>query len=305
MRLRQVAGAIMVVALAGCGTATALPVTGHGKGHHGGPPSGTRSASLRLARQLMARDPLPPGARGLPQHPVPPGLRQVPGQIGVKTLADIYRLFAVPASMRQTAAYIGKHAPAGMTSGGTGQIGGRHGVTEMDVEYFLNRTPRGVSSADLIDTIVPAPHGGALLRVDAQVIWYPPRSAAEYLVAKDFRAVRIDAWLALSGRHVRRTFTSRGVIGRLTRVLNSLPASPGGLFPCPLEIVSYRLTFEPVAGHPEAVVNTAGCTSDTISVGGVTQPALVDSGQFGTLVGKIMHIHPSLARPGPRSARPA
>jgi hypothetical protein len=302
MRVRQMAGAIMVVALAGCGTATALPTAGHRTGHRGGPPSGTRAESLRLARKLMARNILPPSARRLPQHPVPPGLRQVALQDGVKSSVDIYRLFAVPASMRQTAAYIGKHAPAGMKPGGSGSTGGRDGITEMDVSYFLNRSPKGISSAGLSDTIVPAPHGGALLRVDVQVIWYPPRSAAEYLAVKDYRAVQIDAWLSLSGRHVRRTFTSHAILGKLTRLLNGLPASPGGIFPCPLATVSYQLTFEPAPGHPKAVVNTSGCAFDTISVGGATAPSLADFGQLATLAGKIMHIHPSLRRQGPPRA---
>lgn len=303
MRLRQVAGAIMVMALAGCGTATALSAGGHRAGHRGGPPSGTRAESLRLARQLMGRNLLPPGARALPQRPVPPGLRHASfGLLFVKSSVDIYRLFAVPASMRQTAAYLGRHAPAGMKSGGTGQASGRNGVTEMDVSYSPNREPRGISSAMLIDTIVPAPHGGALLRVDVQVIWYPPRSAAEYLPVKDYRAVQIDAWLAFNGRHVRRTFTTRAILGKLTRLLNGLPASPGGVFPCPAEFANYQLTFEPVAGHPKVVVDTSGCPSDTISVAGRTQPALAD-GQLVTLVDKIMNIHPPIAGPGPRPAR--
>jgi hypothetical protein len=301
MRVRQVTGVLLIVALAGCGTATALSGPGaHGGSRPGGPPPGSRAASLRLARQLMARNPLPPGARRLPQRPVPPGLRQVPTQAGVKSAVDVYRLFALPTSMRKTVAFIGKHAPAGMKSGGTGQTGGRDGVTETDVSYFLGKLPRGISSAGLTDTVVAAPHGGALLRVDAQVIWYPPRSAAEYLVAKDYRAVQIDATLfGGKERHVRKTFTSRALIGKLTRLLDGLPASPGGAFPCPIILVSYRLTFEAVSGHPNVIVSTSGCTTDTISVGGVSQPTLEDNG-FATLVGKIMHLHPSpLSGAGP------
>lgn len=304
MRVRQVTGVLLVVALAGCGTATALSGAGtHGGSHPGGPPPGSRAESLRLARQLMARNPLPPGARRLPQHPVPPGLRQVPVESGVKSSVDIYRLFALPASMRQAKAFIGEHAPAGMKSGGSGQTGGPGGVTEMDVSYSLSKLPRGISSAGLTDSVVPGPHGGSLLRVDAQVIWYPPRSAAEYLVAKDYRAVQIEASVfGGKTRKVRKTFTSQALIGKLTRLLDQLPASPGGVFPCPIVLVSYRLTFEAVSGHANAVVSTSGCASDTISVGGVGQPELDDNHQFATLVGKIMHVHSGLPMSGAKPA---
>jgi hypothetical protein len=286
MRVRQVAGVLLVVALAGCGTATAL----QGKGNRGGTPSGARAEALRLARQLMAKNPLQPGARRLPQRPVPSGLRQMPDYYGVKSIVDVYRLYALPASMRRVAAFVGAHAPAGMKSGGTGSTADRGVTTEMDVSYFLNRPPRGISSAGLFDSIVPGPHGSALLRVDAEVIWYPPRPAAEHLAAKDYRSVLIDAILAGKSRPILRTFTSRAIIGKLTRLLNGLPASPGGVVPCPAEFVTYTLTFEPAAGQPKVVVDTSDCLSDTISVGGVSQPPLVNDGRVETLAGKLMHV---------------
>jgi hypothetical protein len=290
MRIRQMTGVLLVVALAGCGTATALDSAGHR--HRGGPPPGNRAEALRLARHLMAEDPLPPGARRLPQRPVPPGLRQMPDGYGVKTIVDIYRLYALPDSMRRVAAYADAHTPAGMKSGGTSSTGVGGVTTEMGAGFFLNKPPQGISSAGLFDTIVPAPHGGALLRVDAEVTWYPPRSAAEYLVAKSYLAVRIDAWLTTKNRQIRRTFTSRAIIGKLTRLLNGLPASPGGIVPCPLAFAVYTLTFEPAAGQPKVVVNTSYCLADSISVGGVSQPGLVDNGKLGTLVAKLMHVTP-------------
>jgi hypothetical protein len=295
MRLRQVVGVLAVVALAGCGTATALLTAGH----RGGPPPGTRADALRLARRLIAENVLPPGARGLPQRPIPLGLRQVGGQaIGVKSSVDVYRLFALPVSMRQAAAFLARHAPAGTRSGGTGQSGGPGGITEMDVSYFLNRLAPGISSAGLTDTVVPARRGGSLLRIDAQVIWNPPRSAAEHIDPRDYRAVRIHAELYGHGaQHVTRTFTARGVIGRLARLLNGLPASPGGLYPCPLQLATYQLTFEPKASQPKIVVATQGCSSDTVTVGGARQPALEDFGKLTALAGQITRVRPSLVPP--------
>jgi hypothetical protein len=292
MRLRQISGVLVVVALAGCGTATAVPTPSH----RGGPPTGTRAAALRLAGRLIAEDVLPPGRRRLPQRPVPPGLRAAFGQLaGVKSSVDVYRLFALPISMRQAAAFLARHAPAGTHNGGTGQTARPGGITEMDFSYFLNRVTRGISSAALTDTVVPAPHGGSLLRTDAQVTWYPPRSAAEHIDPRDYRAVRIDAEVTVSSpRHLSRTFTARGVIGRLARLLDSLPAYPGGLVPCPLAMVTYQLTFEPVAGQPTIVVDSTGCPGDPVTAGGATQPALEDSYKLTLLADHIMHIRTAL-----------
>jgi hypothetical protein len=290
MRLSHVAVVLTVFTLAGCGAAQSAgtgPVT---VSRHNGPPGTTRTAALRLARGLIGANVLPPGARGLPQRPVPRLLRQVSGPIGVTDMVDIYHLFALPVSMRRAEAFLIKHAPAGMHSRQLGNAGGPNGPWEMAVSYAPNRPTRGISSASLIDTIVPAPHGRSLLREDAQVVWSPLRSAAEYIAVSDYRAVRIDAWLLNPSRHITRTFTSRGVIGRLARLLNSLPASSGGMYNCPLEFGTDTLTFMPVAGHPDVVVRSSGCPADTISVGGARQPALADFGTLIALISKILHI---------------
>jgi hypothetical protein len=297
MRLRQVAVVLTAFTLAGCGAARPGGTGPGGKpaalvtvSRRGGPPGTTRAAALRLAGRLIAENVLPPGARRLPQQPVPPLLRQVMGPIGVTAMVDIYHLFTLPVSMRRAEAFLIRHAPAGMHGGQAGNAGGPNGPWEMAVSYAPDRLPRGISSASLGDTIVPAPHGGSLLRQDAQVVWYPPRSAAEYIAVRDYRAVRVDAWLLNPYRHVTRSFTSPGVIGRLARLLNSLPASSGGMYSCPIEAATYRLTFEAVSGQPDVVVGADGCAVDTISVGGARQPALADFGKLIALTGKIMRV---------------
>ncbi|HWF81410.1 MAG TPA: hypothetical protein VN695_12575 [Streptosporangiaceae bacterium] len=45
------------------------------------------------------------------------------------------------------------------------------------------------------------------------------------------------------------TFRQRAIIDKLTRVLNGLPASPGGVAHCPVMLRVYYLTFEPVKGQ--------------------------------------------------------
>jgi len=63
--------------------------------------------------------------------------------------------------------------------------------------------------------VVPA-GGGSLLRADAQVTWFPPRTQAQHVDPARFRAVTVSATLFNSRRHTaRRTFTAGAVIARL------------------------------------------------------------------------------------------
>jgi hypothetical protein len=262
------------------------------------PPSFTRAQSIKYALSLEPRIVLPSGAQRLPQHPIPPGLHHPAGFMIATHSVDVYQLYKLPGSIRASERFLVQHVPAGMISDGTGKSWDRHGLIEEDVSFIPRRLPRGVSSADLAATIVHAPHHHSYLRVDAQVAWYPARSAAEHLSAKDYGSVRITAWVYGHRPHrVSKTFTTKKVIRRLVRLLDSLPASPGGVTPCPLILVTYRLTFFPAGGAPEAVVSRFGCTSDGIQVGGVAQPALSDFGRLGTLAGHIMHIRVPQLRP--------
>jgi hypothetical protein len=273
--------------------ASAASAAGAGK-----PPSFTRAQSIQYARSLEPRIVLPSGALRLPQRPVPPGLRHSAGFMIATHSVDIYRLYKLPGSLTASERFLTHHVPAGMTNEGTGKSWDRHGLIEEDVTFVPGKLPRGVSSADLVATVVHAPHHHSYLRVDAQVIWYPARSAAEHLAAKNYSSVRITAWIYGHRAHrVSKTFSSGKVIRRLVRLLDSLPASPGGVTPCPLILVTYRLTFFPAGSAPEAVVSRFGCTSDGVQVGGVAQPALSDYGRLSTLAGRIMHIRQPVLRP--------
>jgi len=261
--------------------------------HHARPHAGTRAESLRLAIRLLRRMVLPPGTRRLPARPLPHGLRQPGSIMSATTTIDRYRLFELAISMTRAKDFLAAHPPAGMTVTATGWTGDHNRVTERMVSDTLAKLLPGISAADLTASIVPGSHGRSLLRADVQVIWFPRRSAAERLQAASFRAVRITAWL--SGRKVRevkRTFTAKAEIRRLVRLLDGLPASPGGAMHCPAILASYRLTFVPVAARPGAVVSTVGCASDAVTVGGKPQPALADPGQLAGLAGRLLQVRP-------------
>ena len=90
---------------------------------------------------------------------------------------DIRVLYRVPQSMAAVSQFLTEHVPGGMKPGDGGQAG-RSGVTRLEyVNYLPVRLPHGIYDA-VIATAVTSAGGGSLLRVDAQVAWYPPRSRA-------------------------------------------------------------------------------------------------------------------------------
>jgi hypothetical protein len=166
------------------------------------------------------------------------------------------------------------------------------GAFEESVLYQLTRLPAGVSGANLSMAVAPVGNGVSQLRADAEVIWYPPRSAAEHIPA-GMHAVTITATTFLPGRGtVTKTFTSPGVVARLVAMLNGAHASDLGIVPCPLGWATYRLAFatSPRAA-PYLVATDPGCPGIQVSVAGRAQPSLQVPPALQTTLAALMHIH--------------
>jgi hypothetical protein len=279
--------------VAGTSGSAAVPATSTADAAHPGtPPAGSRAQALRMARKLLTELVLPTGSAPLPQRPLPEGLGRPFSSESATSYLDIYRLLRLPIPMRKAEHFLATHTPAGLKQFGTGTASGLGRVTTESVTLAARRLPADISSLEVVEAIVPGPGGRAPLRADAQVIWYPRRSAAEYLTAASFRAVRVQAPKAFGRRPgtVTRTFTARAVIRRLVRLVDSLPASPGGVFNCPLITGIYEVTFLPRAGHALAVVSDPGCAADDVTVGGVPQPALADFGRLTSAARALLHL---------------
>jgi hypothetical protein len=279
----MLAGAACLSLLAACGSVAAprsddeqapapAAIAAHG-GH---------AQATRLAARLLTRVMLPAGAIRLTGH-VPGALRQT-STPGVVQLIDLHRFRVLPESPGAATAFLLSHVPAGMRLDGTG-----FGTGLLEVNFRLAGLPPGIYSAGLAEAVAPGPSRGSVLRVDAQVAWYPARSAAERLSPATFRAVTVQhAGSAI--RPVSRTISGRGQIASLASLLNGLPANPGITLHCRAETSSYQLTFRPeAAGRPALVVTANGCAIDQVrlvrcarppltycSVSGGTQPGLWD-----------------------------
>jgi len=300
--------AVAVTMVAGCGTSRAgEPGTAPApRAAQGGPVAGSARQAQRLAGELLSHLTLPAGARRVPWHP-PPALQQTQIALGVTHQADVRRLWQVPMSLHGLAGYLRAHRPAGLPFQGFGQVRSGGQIYSENTTFFLRPVPAGIQSAQLTLEIAPAGRNLSTLRADGEVIWYPPRSAAEYLVPTRFRAVTVPAGSFTRTPHtVRRTFTSPSVIARLARFLNSLPATPGGLTGCPMVTATYAVTFRHSAGaHPYLTASVNGCGTVGIVVNGQTQPALADpAGLITRAVLAALAGHPGSIAPVPGHTTP-
>ncbi|MGH3257542.1 MAG: hypothetical protein ACRDOU_19480, partial [Streptosporangiaceae bacterium] len=195
--MRGLTGTILVLAaaslaaasLAGCGTVSVPPAgdpspipgeLGSAAPGIAAPPAGNRAEADALARLLLSRLRLPAGTRRLPATPAPPFLSQ-PAYEAAGAQLDEHRFFAVAEPPDALSSYLVAHVPDGMTSYGTGQSYGPGEPTTLDVGYLARPVPAGIYSAQVALAIVPDGSGGSRLRADAEVTWYPSRTAAEYV----------------------------------------------------------------------------------------------------------------------------
>ena len=130
-----------------------------------------------------------------------------------------------------------------------------------------------------------SPRGGTLLRADAELQWYPSRSAAEYLPPDAYRLVTVSVAFVTSLAQAKprtntRVLTSQAAIARLARLLDGLHATTPWRGSCPAGLPQFQIVFTPAArrnGRAAPVqVSPSGCRGELITVSGYPQPALED-----------------------------
>ncbi len=276
--------------LAACGTAPArFAAAASANARITVAPAGSIAKAKAVAVRLLAELVLPAGAARLRQQAVPASL-QTAGFTGAGEDIDLCRYYRLPMTMAAADSFLQAHPPAGVTLDTTGTVGSGD-------DYLAGAPPSlppGIGAVMLQYTMA-AVGGGSLLRADVQVMFYPPRSAAEYLNPARFRSVIVSAtpWGGTVPAS-RRTITSRREIATLAWLVNRLPVKPPGSGPiaCPLigaNTVLYQLEFTPVPGTgPAVVVKSDGCLSDLVSAGGVGQPPLEDGNNLGTAAARLL-----------------
>jgi hypothetical protein len=237
------------------------------------PPGGSPAIARAFGRRMLAGLVLPPGARRI-------GFRRVPDRAdltGSDNLVDVRSFFVVPMPMPALAVFLKDHPPGRALTSGTGTSNSQTGVTEDHIEFQWRSTPVGVTGdSQLVVSLAPGRRGSTVARVDAEVVWYPPRTAAEYVRADAIRSARITANFYNPTRHVAKVITSGRAIARLATLLNGMRASDNSTTMCPMFGADYRVTFIGRGGQPRIAVDAVGCLRDGVHVNGLTQPQLWD-----------------------------
>ena len=315
--MRAAVRAALTAALAGsvaaCGSVTAPGArqaqeppgrtggrTATGTAAAAGPVAGSQEQARRLAMALLARLRLPAGthrsgpATGpLPRVPPTPG-----GPAGAATSLDVHQMFLARQPAAVVAAYFGSHVPPGMRWGGSGQGGGSADLMWMDVSYTARTVPPGIDTAEVVLTVAPAGTGGATVRADAQVTWFPPRSAAEHIDPARYHVltITVTSYGARRPRTVHTVVTSQAAIAQLAAELDRAQTRPAGVrVSCPAARATYQLALAASRRSRPAVVVSAtkwGCTGTRITVGGLAQPPLGDENAVTAIADRLTGVNP-------------
>ena len=266
-----------------------------------GPPAGDQAEAHALATKLLSLVRLPAGALRLPATRLP---LSVPGPSlwgGAAASLDVHELFEIPAPLTTATAELAAHFPAGTSPTGSGVARWRAGfkkpwVAYGEVGYADRFVPAGVNAAQLVITLGADSSGGSLARVDAQVIWYPPRTAAEYVDSGRYHVLTVTVTVfGTRPRIVSKVITSRSAITRLADALNRSHVEPLVFVGCPPGFATYRLAFA-VARHtaPAAVVATdeSRCLGAQITVDGRKQPPLQDAASVVAIANQLLGYTP-------------
>ena len=259
------------------------------------PVAGSRHQSLVLARWMFTHLARAAGSMAVHPRSLPWPLRRADLAVGIPTSVDLHGVFWLPLSYPAAVAFLTAHVPAGDSPQGTGLDGNPEDPSAETVTFALTVSPPGVQYTELDATVAPGPRGGSLMRVDSQVVWYPPRSAAEHIDPADYRAVALSATLENPKLHtVSATITSAAVIARLASLLNGLHAVTLGLYPmhCPLIDAIYQVTFVASSrSRSDVVVEPSGCGPDEITADRQVQPLLWDPEQrLITLAHRLLRL---------------
>jgi hypothetical protein len=255
-------------------------------------PADSRAGAIAYARDLLARLRLPAGARLLPWPAKPPaGLDPMIPAILTDTV-DLKVLYHVSASMPAVSTFFKSHRPAAMTLGANGYSSHFGTVTSLFVDFSPQALKAGIYSAELDTAVKPQPGGGSLLRADAFVAWYPPRSAAEHINPSQYVSVRIAGASGPGRPQPTRTFASARIVTRLAALVNRLNAAPDDISNCPGVLVGshgYQIVFRPAArSSPTVVVSPTSCMFVEVTVGQHTEPALYPATPLITALSRLL-----------------
>jgi hypothetical protein len=249
----------------------------------GGPAEGSPAEANQFARKLLARIRPPAGSRLVTSPSAELAGPAVSWQLDPMT--DVGAVWRVPLPVDGAATYFKRDPPAGLMllpSADNSQITGIVNENVSDALDFGHRpVPTGIWGAQVVLTMLSDGPAATFVRADVQVVWYPPRSRAEYIGGLHV--------MTISGPQGSRTFTSPAVIARMAGLLNALPTAQGTS--CSGQNVAYDLAFAVKRGAAPWTVATVGpsCPGVGMTVDNQDQPTLADpSGMIVSYIATLL-----------------
>ncbi|HLM97087.1 MAG TPA: hypothetical protein VK283_12280 [Acidimicrobiales bacterium] len=261
----------------------------------GSPPATSESdpnaaAATDEARRLLGLVPAPDS--GWAPEPSAP-TQSLAAPIAVEAtpdLVDLYQLWRAPGTFGAVQAWVSSHPPTGSHPAGSGTSSGNGTVLETSLTYAYPVVADRFESRQLVVAFAPLPRRGVGIRVDAQVVWYPSRPAAERIPAGTTRVTAtVYTRTGLTGSPEndlgRASFRYRPVVRLLAGLVDSLPMAVPGPRSCPADTGArpqLELDFSGGPHVPEVKVHddTNGCGGIAFRVGQTAQPPLTDDGLF-------------------------
>ena len=290
--------ACVAVALSGCGTQHAGSPAAAVAAHGVAPPTAgsPRQRATADAAQIIASFPRPPGAVRSRRTTSP--LLTAPEELAVTPdVVTATQWWTARGQPTAVLAWVRAHIPAGFSLGGQGSGGyNPPGVrpgpepsiqhTETWFDQFSLPVVAGVLTERwLLVTVAAGRSGQTAIRVDAQVVWLPARSAAER-IPPDARVVTVAPVFGLQPDKKLEpldpafTVTNPAKVAGIAAAINGLTLFPPGMFSCPIDFgAEMRLTFRTSRRGPVVARVTAqygGCGVVSVSIGGRSMPALSD-----------------------------
>jgi len=219
--------------------------------------------ALAMARRMLARLAVPPGARPSSAAALPVQLREPGPVFPAPPEAEVDRAYRLPQPVHQAFGYLLSHPPAGTRPGQTGS-GDISGLPYQAVAYLLRNEPAGVWITQLVVLVAARSGGGSWLTAEAHVAMYRLSSAAERVPA-DLRVVTVTLTDSNSTPTVvARVINSAAIAARLAGFINqgsppeSLYGRPSSGPGCRQDVI-YQLDFAAVANGPPAASATVDC----------------------------------------------
>jgi|GEM_PF-3527555 len=270
-RVRQISTVVVVVLSVGVVVAIPTVINSHrttvvaSDGTGAATEAARRALTVQAAAEFADGIQLPAGA--IAQSTAPSQVLAEPmNSPGSQNLVDAVRFFTVPGTIDSVLAFVSAHPPKGLVENGS-ESSGTDGVTVMQGVTFaaLGTHDYGKPAVNVVATKLGTRVG---VRVDADLVWRPLRTATEYVPADAPAKVSPCATTCRGGLRTLDRPTAR----ELATFFNSLDAQPPGDRYCAADALNTGIAF--ATAHGSAVFNASSCAGVVVTVGGIGQPTL-------------------------------